>query len=75
MIISDNITPERLMEIKNFPITYDEDCPKLTKEQLARMKPRNQEAGQSGAARLPRSLRALPANSMPLELGISVKPD
>jgi len=28
-----------LEEIKNYPICYDEDSPKLTKEQIARLRP------------------------------------
>jgi len=39
MITSKKLTPERLEEIKNYPISYDEDSPKLTKEQIARLKP------------------------------------
>jgi hypothetical protein len=40
MIISKKLTVDRLEEIKRFPISYDEDCPKLTPEKLDRMKPR-----------------------------------
>ena len=39
MITSKKLSPERIMEIKNFPITYDEDSPKLTADQISRMKP------------------------------------
>jgi len=39
MITSKKLSPERLMEIKNFPVTYTKDSPKLTAEQIARMKP------------------------------------
>jgi uncharacterized protein (DUF4415 family) len=39
MITSKKLTAERLEEIKDFPITYDEDSPKLTPEQIARLKP------------------------------------
>ena len=39
MITSKKLTAERLEEIKNYPISYDEDSPKLTKEQIARLKP------------------------------------
>ena len=39
MITSKKLSPERINEIKNFPITYDEDSPKLTSDQIARMKP------------------------------------
>ena len=30
-------------EIKNYPVTYDTDSPKLTADQIARMKPANSE--------------------------------
>ena len=43
MITSKKLSPERIKEIRNFPITYDEDSPKLTNEQFARMKPRHSE--------------------------------
>ena len=39
MITSKKLTAERLEEIKNYPIVYDEDSPKLTKAQIARLKP------------------------------------
>ena len=39
MITSKKLSPERIKEIKNFPINYDEDSPKLTSDQIARMKP------------------------------------
>ena len=29
MIISKKLSLERIEEIKNFPVTYDKDCPKL----------------------------------------------
>ena len=35
------LTPEqvkRLDNLKNYPITYDEDCPEMTDEQLAQFK-------------------------------------
>lgn len=40
------LTPEEIAEInalKNRPIVYDRDCPKLTGEQLAEFKPVNHE--------------------------------
>jgi uncharacterized protein (DUF4415 family) len=43
MITSKKLSPERIKEIKNFPINYDEDSPKLTSEQIARMKPLHSE--------------------------------
>jgi len=39
MITSKKLDHERLMEIKNFPIKYTKDAPKLTSEQIARMRP------------------------------------
>ena len=39
MITSKKLSPERIQEIKSFPITYGKDCPKLTADQIARMKP------------------------------------
>ncbi|MCL2319985.1 MAG: BrnA antitoxin family protein [Treponema sp.] len=43
MITSKKLSPERIKAIVNFPITYDEDSPKLSKEQIARMKPSHAE--------------------------------
>jgi len=39
MITSKKLSPERIKEIKNFPVKYDDDSPKLTSDQIARMKP------------------------------------
>ena len=39
MIISTKLTAERLEEIKNHPTSYDENSPKLTKAQIARLRP------------------------------------
>ena len=39
MVTSKKLSPERINEIKKFPIVYDEDSPKLTADQIARMKP------------------------------------
>ena len=39
MITSKKLSPERLKEIMNFPVKYTEDAPKLTAEQISRMKP------------------------------------
>jgi len=39
MITSKKLSPERIEEIRNFPVTYDKDSPKLTADQIARMKP------------------------------------
>ena len=43
MITSKKLSPERVRAIMDFPITYDEDSPKLTAEQIARMKPTHPE--------------------------------
>ena len=43
MITSKKLSPERIREIMNFPVTYGEDSPKLTAEQIARMKPAHPE--------------------------------
>ena len=43
MITSKKLSPEQIKEIMNFPINYNEDCPKLTKDQIARMKPAHPE--------------------------------
>ena len=43
MVTSKKLSPERIKEIKNFPIVYDEDSPKLTADQIARMKPSHPE--------------------------------
>ncbi|MDE7291786.1 MAG: hypothetical protein K2N58_07045 [Treponemataceae bacterium] len=43
MTASEKLTPERIAEIMAFPITYDEDCPKLSKEQIARLRPAHPE--------------------------------
>ena len=42
MITSKKLSPERINEIKDFPVTYDKDSPKLSADQIARMKPANQ---------------------------------
>ena len=42
MIISDKLTAERIAEIENMPIVYD-DAPKFTKEQLAEFIPYHRE--------------------------------
>ena len=43
MITSKKLSPERIEEIMNFPIVYDEDSPKLTADQIASMKPAHPE--------------------------------
>jgi hypothetical protein len=62
MITSKKLNPERIKEIKNFPITYDEDAPKLTADQIARMKPVHPEYWETEpAACLSGSLPQIPA--------------
>jgi hypothetical protein len=39
MVTSKKLSPERLKKMKNFPITYDEDSPKLEAGQIDRIKP------------------------------------
>ena len=39
MITSKKLSPERIEEIREFPVVYDVDSPKLTADQIARMKP------------------------------------
>ena len=43
MVTSKELTPERIAEIMAFPLTYDEDCPRLTKEQFAEFRPAHPE--------------------------------
>jgi uncharacterized protein (DUF4415 family) len=43
MITSKKLSPKRIKEIMNFPVTYDMGCPKLTADQIARMKPAHPE--------------------------------
>ncbi len=40
MITSKKLTPERIEEIKKFPIVFDEDSPKLSVAQIERLRPR-----------------------------------
>ena len=41
MITSKKLSPERIKEIMDFPVSYSEDCPKLSKDQIVSMKPVN----------------------------------
>jgi uncharacterized protein (DUF4415 family) len=43
MITSKKLSNERLEEIKKFPIVYTKDSPRLTADQIARMKPAHPE--------------------------------
>jgi len=42
MITSKKLSSERIKEIKDYPITYNEDSPKLSADQIACMKKGNQ---------------------------------
>ena len=39
MITSKKLDTERIKEIMEFRISYDDDCPKLSPDQIARMRP------------------------------------
>jgi len=41
MITSKKLSSKRIREIMSFPVIYGKDCPKLSSEQIARMKPAN----------------------------------
>ena len=43
MITSKKLTAERIAEIEKVPITYDEDSPKFTKEELQEFVPYHKE--------------------------------
>jgi len=43
MITSKKLTTERIAEIEKVPITYDEDSPKFTKEELQEFVPYHKE--------------------------------
>ena len=43
MVTSKKLSSKRIAEIKSFPITYGKDSPKLTADQIARMKPAHPE--------------------------------
>jgi uncharacterized protein (DUF4415 family) len=57
MVTSKKLTAERLEEIKNFPLVYDEDSPKLTQEQLGRMKPAHPEYWKVEPVKVPLSIK------------------
>ena len=38
MITSEKLSSSRIKEIMSSPLSYDKDCPKLSAEQIARMK-------------------------------------
>ena len=39
MVTSKKLSSKRIKEIMKIPVSYDADCPKLSKDQIARMKP------------------------------------
>jgi uncharacterized protein (DUF4415 family) len=57
MITSKKLTLKRLEEIKKFPLVYDDDSPKLTEEQVARMKPAHPEYWKVEPVKVPLSIK------------------
>jgi uncharacterized protein (DUF4415 family) len=57
MIYSNKLSPERIKEIMDFPVTYDEDSPKLTADQIARMKPVHREYWKIEPVKVPLSIK------------------
>ena len=57
MITSKKLSPERISEIMNFPIICDKDSPKLTKDQIARMKPIRSEYWKVEPVKVPLSIK------------------
>ena len=57
MITSKKLGHERIKAIMNFPITYDEDSPKLTAEQIAHMKPAHPEYWKVEPIKVPLSIK------------------
>ncbi|MCL2007379.1 MAG: BrnA antitoxin family protein [Treponema sp.] len=57
MITSKKLSPERIKEILEFPIVYDEDSPKLTAEQISRMKPVHPEYWKVEPVKVPLSIK------------------
>ena len=57
MVTSKKLSPERIKEIMNFPVTYDEDSPKLTAEQIARMRPAHPEYWKVEPVKVPLSIK------------------
>jgi uncharacterized protein (DUF4415 family) len=51
------LTPKRLKKIKNSPVVYDDDSPKLTREQVARMKPAHPEYRKVEPVKVPLSIK------------------
>jgi uncharacterized protein (DUF4415 family) len=57
MITSKRLSPERLQEMKNFPVTYGEDSPKLSAQQIARMKPASRAHWKVEPVKVPLSIK------------------
>ena len=57
MITSKKLTAERLKEIKDFPVVYDKDSPKLSSAQLARLKPKYPEYWKVEPVKVPLSIK------------------
>ncbi|MDR2471322.1 MAG: BrnA antitoxin family protein [Treponema sp.] len=57
MITSKKVTAKRLEEIKRFPVVYDNDSPKLTKEQLVRLQPKHPEYWRVEPVKVPLSIK------------------
>ncbi|MCL2833856.1 MAG: BrnA antitoxin family protein [Treponema sp.] len=57
MITSIKLSPEKIKEIKNFPVVYSRDAPKLTSSQIAGMKPAHQKYWKIEAVKIPLSIK------------------
>ena len=57
MITSKKLSPERIAEIMEIPVTYDEENPKLTADQIARMKPIRSEYWKVEPVKVPLSIK------------------
>jgi uncharacterized protein (DUF4415 family) len=57
MITSKKLSDKRLEEIKEFPIVYTKDSPKLTADQMARMKPAHPEYWKIEPVKVPVSIK------------------
>jgi uncharacterized protein (DUF4415 family) len=57
MITSKKLSDKRLQEIKKFPVVYTKDSPKLTAEQIARMKPAHPQYWKVEPVKVPVSIK------------------
>ena len=57
MITSKKLSTERIRAIKNFPIVYGKDSPRLTSDQIARMKPAYPEYWKIEPVKVPLSIK------------------